>query len=291
MNPLLKAVAPAISGLIPGAGPLIGIGLQLIQGLLGNKDLKGAEEVLGLLENFMKKGPGSEAAPNAQANPAQAQPFTLPPNLPPGTTVEIEVRTSKPSGKPIPHEQLPEVDGSPAGDQMLSQKASSMVEGSEANKAKALTPGSNDWTTIMWAMYSNPNVHYNADTQRFFAKTEGGGKMDLGSLEEMKQATGGDFNRNNPVGMGKIKAALDQKMAGASSSPEVSSVIYRVTTAAAKSDDTEATSKEPKETKKYGRAEIDKFKADLKAAEDAQDLMVQYRASAEVSYSSFGSNA
>lgn len=82
MNPLLKAVAPAISGLIPGAGPLIGIGLQLIQGLLGNKDLKGAEEVLGLLENFMKKGPGSEAAPNAQANPAQAQPFTLPPTSP-----------------------------------------------------------------------------------------------------------------------------------------------------------------------------------------------------------------
>ena len=288
MNPLLKLAAPALSGLIPGAGPLISIGLELLKGLLGNKDLKGAEDVLGLLENFMKKGGGAETAPNAQANPAQAQPFTLPPNLPPGTTVEIEVRTAKPNGKPIPHEKLPEVDGSPAGDQMLSQKASQFVEGSEANKAKALQPGSNDWTTIMWAMQSNPNVHYNADTQRFFAKTEGGGKMDLGSLEEMKAATGGNFDRYNPVGMGKIKEALDSKMAGASSTPEVSSIIYRITTAAAKSDDTEATSNEPK---KYGNPKIDKFAADLKAAQEAQDLMVQYRASAEVSYTSFGSNA
>jgi len=100
----------------------------------------------------MKKGGGADAPPDAQANPAQAQPFTMPPNLPPGTTVEIEVRTSKPSGKPVPRESLPFVDGSPAGDQMLSQKAGAFVEGSDANKAKALQPGSSDWTTIMWAM-------------------------------------------------------------------------------------------------------------------------------------------
>ena len=283
-----KLAAPALSALIPGGGPLISIGLELLKGLLGNKDLKGAEDVLKLLEDFMKKGAGADSVPNAQANPAQAQPFTLPTNLPPGTTVEIEVRTSKPSGKPIPHEPLPSVDGSPAGDQMLSQKASAFVEGSDANKARALKPGSQEWTAVMWAMQSNPNVHYNADTQRFFAKTEGGGKLDLGSLEDMKKAAGGNFDRSNPVGMGKIGAELEKNLAGASSTPEVSSIIYRITTAAAQSDDTEATSNEPK---KYGRAEIDAYAAKIKAAQEAQDFMIQYQASAEVSYTSFGTNA
>ncbi len=277
-----KLAGPALS-LIPG-GSLIGIGLELIKGLLGNKDLKGAEDVLKLLENFMKKATGTDDTPGAEANPAQPQPFTLPQNLPPGTTVEIEVRTSKPSGKPIPHEQLPEVDGSPAGDQMLSQKASSMVEGSEANKANALKPGSNDWTTIMWAMYSNPNVHYNADTQRFFAKTEGGGRMDLGSLEDMKKATGGNFDRSNPVGMGKIKEALDKNLAGATSAPEVTSVIYRITTQAAKPSETEATD----EPKKYTQADIDKFKADVEAAIEAREMMVRHQVT---SYSSFSVSA
>ncbi len=284
---LEKLAGPALS-LIPG-GQLIGIGLQLLQGLIGNKDLKGAEDVLKLLENFMKKGGGADAAPGAEANPAQPQPFTLPQNLPPGTTVEIEVRTSKPSGKPIPHEPLPSVDGSPAGDQMLSQKASQFVEGSDANKARALNPGSQEWTAVMWAMQSNPNVHYNADTQRFFAKTEGGGKMDLGSLEDMKKAAGGNFDRSNPVGMGKIKEALDKNLAEASSTPEVSSIIYRITTQAAKADETtEATPEEPKQ---FGRAEIEKFEASLKAYMEARSLMVQYEASSEVSYTSFGNNA
>lgn len=226
---------------IPGANMagIIGKGIELLKGLLESKDLKGAEDVVNLLSKFMqqKQEPGG-------TSPCEPQPFTPPPsqsqNLPDGSKIEIEVRISAPRGEAVPHEPLPFVDGSAQGDQNLSNQASKFMEGSDANKARALQPGSQEWTSVMWAMQSNPNVCYNADTQRFFAKTSDGGKMDLGSLKDVQSTIeqNGGYNRGNPTAFPKVGELMNSKLQQAQSEPQVNSIVYRITTQASKATET-----------------------------------------------------
>ena len=271
---MLDKIAGGVLGMVVPGGDIIGKGLELLKGLLGNKDLKGAEDVLNLLTQFLQK---TNSGQGSEATPAEAQPFTPPKGFTPGATMEIEMRISSPSGKPVAHAPLPEVDGSPAGDQMLSKLAGQYMEGSEANKAKAMQPGSNDWTTIMWAMQGNPNVHYNADTQRFFAKTSDGGKIDLGSLEEMKQVAG-SFDRSNPVGQQKINAAINEKLGAAAEAPAISTVIYRITTQASKPAETGESEPAPVEPRQRD-SRIAQLEADMKAFQAAQIVMRSHEVS------------
>ncbi len=271
----LDKIAGGALGMVVPGGDLIVKGLELLKGLLGNKDLKGAEDVLNLLTRFLQK---TNSGQESEATPGEAQPFTPPKGFMPGATMEIEMRISAPSGKPVPRAPLPLVDGSPAGDQMLSQQAGQFMEGSEANKAKAMKPGSNDWTTIMWAMQGNPNVHYNADTQRFFAKTADGGKIDLGSLDEMKQAAG-SFDRSNPVGQQKINDLINQKLGAAAEAPSVSTVIYRITTQASKPAEA-GEAEPPAEVEPRQRdSRIAQLEADMKAYQAAQIVMRSHEVS------------
>jgi hypothetical protein len=271
---------------IPGANVLglVMKGIELLKGLLESKDLKGAEDVVKLLSELMQKNnePGG-------TSPAEAQPFT-PPGGPfamqEGAQIEVEVRISAPRGAAVPREALPLVDGSPQGDQMLNSKASPFIEGSDANKSRALQPNSKEWTAVMWAMQSNPNVHYNADTQRFFAKTSDGGKLDLGSLKDVQNTIeqNGGYNRSNPTAMGFVGKQLSEKLATAQSEPVVSSVVYRITSQAAKA----STHTSTHETEPSGRdPRIDEFEARVRDCQAARALLT----SREISYTSHGALA
>lgn len=271
---MLDKIAGGVLGMVVPGGDIIGKGLQLLKGLLGNKDLKGAEDVLNLLTDFLQKMNDKQGVGGA---PAEPQPFTPPNSFGPGATMEIEMRISAPSGKPVPRAPLPIVDGSAAGDQMLTQQAAKFIEGSPANTAKALRPGSSDWITIMATMQSNPNVHYNADTQRFFAKTADGGRIDLGSLAEMKQAAG-TTDRSVGAGMQKIGDFINQKLNAAAESPAVSTIIYRITTQA--SQPAEAGEPEPTEAEPRQRdARIAELAASMRAYEAAQVILRSHEVS------------
>jgi hypothetical protein len=271
-----------VMGMVPGAN-MLGLvfkGLELMKGLLESKDLKGAEQVLNMLSKFMK-----EAGPQEGTTPGEAQAATLP-QMPPGTTMEIEMRISSPgSGKAVPREAMRETDGTPAGDQRYTEQMGQFMEGSAANKGR-VQPGTEEWKTVAGAMYSNPNVHYNADTQRFFAKTEGGGKVDLGSLQEMKKFMddNGGYDRNNPTVLGKVGAMIADKLQQAQESPAVSTIIYRVTTQAAKGAEAEGQVEAPSEEQDKRIAE---FKAKLDAYREAAMLMQ----SQSISYTQVGVSA
>lgn len=271
---------------IPGANMmgLVMKGIELLKGLLESKDLKGAEDVVKLLGELMQKNhePGG-------TSPAEAQPFTPPAGafaMQEGAQIEVEVRISAPRGAAVPHEALPLVDGSPQGDQMLNGKASPFIEGSEANKNRALQPNSQEWTAVMWAMVSNPNVHYNADTQRFFAKTSDGGKLDLGSLQDVQKTIeqNGGYNRGNPTAMGFVAKQLSEKLAEAQSEPAVSSIVYRVTTQASKAS-APASASEIDESGRDPR--IAEFEARVRDYQAARTVLT----SREISYTSHGAAA
>lgn len=263
MGDLLGGIAGAAMGAIaPEMGILnvVAKGLELAEGLLGKGDTKDVSKILDMLTQLVgKPGGGPEGAGNA----AEPQPFRSPSDMghPPeesqaagtgnggggsasasaadsarGVNVTVTIDEGRGKASPVSHDRLPEVDGSPQGDQNLSNLASPFVSGSDANKARALKPGSQEWQTVMWAMQKNPNLCYDADSKRFFEKMDNGSKRDLGSLEDAQKVINdnGGWDRNHPVAGGALGDYFDKQVKQADEHPEASSLIEKFAETAAK---------------------------------------------------------
>jgi hypothetical protein len=214
---LLDSITGGGLGMLPGADmiSLVAKGVEVLKGLFDKGDTKNAEAVLQFLNKALE-GAASQGTPQA----AEQQPFTPPQSQ--VTSAHIQITVSAPSSsEPDTHATLPTVDGSAQGDRNLSDQARPFVEGSDANKNRALTPGSNEWLTAMWAMQQNGNVRYNADTQRFFMQMKDGSKRDLCSLADAQSViqNGGGYDRNNPVAAGKLGDFLKDKVSDAQNAP------------------------------------------------------------------------
>ena len=262
---LLDAIGGAGGGLgmIPG-GELLSVvskGLDLIKNLIDSKDMQGADKALDILSKMMDTAAGSQAS-----QPSEPEPFNPPPNQ--GFKIEIELPQP---ARMLSHPPLPEVDGSPQGDQNLSNAARPNVDGSDAAKNRALTPGSNEWTTVMWAMQKNPNICYDADSQRFFTKMSDGSKRDVCSLQDAQNVIqqNGGFNRSNPVAAGALDQFLSDKVGQSQESPLSNSISIDLARAGGGSS---AGSSEGPSMDELN-AKIDGLKKKLLAFEQAQQLM------------------
>lgn len=270
---LLDAIGGAGGGLgmIPG-GELLAVvskGLDLIKNLIDSKDMQGADKALDILSKMMDSAAGSQAS-----QPSEPEPFSPPSNQAIGSgsgqTVHIDIQMPQ-AARMLSHPPLPEVDGSPQGDQNLSNAARPNVDGSDAAKNRALTPGSNEWTTVMWAMQKNPNICYDADSQRFFTKMSDGSKRDVCSLQDAQNVIqqNGGFNRSNPVAAGALDQFLADKVGQSQESPLSNSIsidLARVGGGSA-SGSSEGPSMDEL------NAKIDGLKKKLLAFEQAQQLM------------------
>lgn len=248
MGGILGGLMGAAGGLNPII-PLVMKGLELATELINKKDPKDAAKVLEMLSQFVNQAGGGAAAPAA----AEVQPFDNPTDngMDAGGgaasgagngagSVQVNVMVddgarNAPPATVVSHPALPEVDGSAQGDLNLSNQASQYIEGSDGNKARTLKPGSQEWTTVMWAMQQNGNVHYDADSQRFFKKMSDGSKRDLGSLAEAETKIGanGGFDRNHPVAAGALGGHFNQQIAEAGEYPRTSNLLARFADAAA----------------------------------------------------------
>ena len=269
MGDLLGGIAGAAMG---GIAPELGIlsvvakGLELAEGLLKKNDSKDVGKILDMLTKLVNQSAGG-AAGAAVAEP-QAFDNPIDNGLGMGGAAEggaggVPAKDgigNSAQANPVPHDKLPEVDGSAAGDQRLSQTASQYIEGSDANKSRALAPGSQEWTTVMWAMQQDPNVRYDADSKRFFEKMDDGSKRDLGSLADAEKKVGesGGFDRNNPTAAGALGDYFKKQISQADDHPQTSSLLERFAETAAKAG------MDPDETGKM----IDRMKKKLMAAED-----------------------
>jgi hypothetical protein len=197
--------------MVPGANLLqiVSKGLEAIKDLIEQGNTKGADAILGFLNDVLAEGAQKEGA--AAAEP---QPFSEPQQQgAAGQPLNLQFSFAPPSGQPVSFGKLPEVDGSPAGDRALSNAASSRVTGSEGNKERALKPGSDEWTTVMWAMQSNEKVQYDADQQRFFTTLSDGSKLDLCSVYDVQDVVGkGGLDRNNGNSFGLVKDFMQNKL-------------------------------------------------------------------------------
>ena len=117
----------------------------------------------------------------------------------------------------------------------------------------------------MWAMQKNPNICYDADSQRFFTKMSDGSKRDVCSLQDAQNVIqqNGGFNRSNPVAGGPLGQFLSDKVGQSQDSPLSNSIsidLARTASSGGPSMD-ELNSK------------IDVLKKKLLAFEQAQQLM------------------
>jgi hypothetical protein len=250
MGDLLGGIAgAAMGGIMPEMGILsvVAKGLELAEGLLGKKDTQDVGKILDLLTKLVNQSGGGAQASSAAADP---QPFdnTLGNSQDGGASaadsggknMQVNVTVNHDLGhstkaSPVSHDLLPTVDGSAQGDQNLSNQASQYIEGSDANKSRALAPGSQEWTTVMWAMQQNPNVRYDADSKRFFEKMDDGSKRDLGSLDDAEKVINqnGGFNRNQPTAGGALGDHFNNQVGQADSHPQASSLIEKFADTAA----------------------------------------------------------
>jgi len=214
-----------MANLIPGGQILgvVGMGLELAKGLFDKGDMQGTQDMLKFLNEVVSKlgQPGGQACePLPFTNPqlpgmqnmVNAQTLNNPEfmkNARRSVDITVDVQGGQVSNQPIHYGTLPTVDGSAAGDQQLSQAASARIDGNAGNKGRALTPGSQEWTTVMWAMQQNPNVRYNADTQQFTLKMTDGTDRQLCSLADAQKAAG-NADRGNPAGAAKLGDYLSQ---------------------------------------------------------------------------------
>lgn len=228
---LLDAVSGGMNPLGAIAGPellsVVSKGLDLLKGLLDHNDVQGADKILDLLTKMMDNQAGAQ--PSGAAEP---EPFSAPKGGQGGEGgggMKIEIQMPQPA-QMLSHSLLPEVDGSAQGDKNLSEAARPNVEGSSASVNRALSPGSNEWTTVMWAMQKNPNISYDADSQRFFTKMSDGSKRDVCSLQDAQNVVqqNGGFNRANPTAMGPLDQFLSGKVDQAQKAPLSSSISIDV---------------------------------------------------------------
>jgi hypothetical protein len=222
------------TSMIPG-GELLSVvskGLDLIKSLMDGNDMKGADKVLDMLSKMIENTGGAQG-PAA----SEPEPFSTPQGQgaasADGQSLHIDIQMPQPA-QMVSHPVLPEVDGSAQGDQNLSHAARPFVEGSDAAKNRALNPGSNEWTTVMWAMQKNPNISYDADSQRFFTKMSDGSKRDVCSLQDLQNVVqqNGGFNRANPTAAGAVDGFLKDKVDQAQNAPFSTSVSLDLARAA-----------------------------------------------------------
>lgn len=221
---MLDGILGAASGMVPG-GQMLGVvamGIELAKGLFEKGDMQGTQDMLKFLNEVVSKlspqgGAACEPQPfTSPQEPAQTQ-GTIDPqtfknprlmNSPRSMDVTIEFKPAQIVGYGV----LPSVNGSPADDLMLSRLAAPRIDGNNENRGRALTPGSQEWTTVMWAMQQNPSARYNADTQQFTVKMTDGTDHQLCSLQDAQQAIGaGGFDRGQPSGAARLGEFLGQR--------------------------------------------------------------------------------
>lgn len=225
--------AAGVAGMIPG-GQLLGVvamGVELAKGLFDKGDMQGAQDALKFLNEVVSKlgqgggGQAGEAMPftnpmpgagihgMANANTLENKEFMKNARGSIDITIDFNAGGGAGGPQPINYGTLPMVDGSAAGDQQLSKAAAQRVDGDSGNRDRALKPGSDEWTTVMWAMQQNPAVRYNADTKEFTIKMSDGSDRQIATLAEAQSATGpSGLNRNQPVGMAAIGNLLNQRI-------------------------------------------------------------------------------
>jgi hypothetical protein len=263
-------------GMIPGMQmiELVTKGIELMKGLFDKGDLQGTQKLLDFLNEVVNKE--GKGGPQQQPAPAEQQPYNSPrawDENPGSVTIKLEYGNK--NAQPVAHDKLPLVDGSPQGDQKLSQAARPFVDGSEAAKNRALTPGSNEWLTVMWAMQQNPNVRYDADSQRFTMKMSDGTSRDLGSLQEAQERIGPQgMNRGTNEGFNKMGDFLNEKVNQAKASPataEITITVSQAANSANKAAAADGKEHSPEDVKK----QMDTLRNKLKEFEDAIRLLEQ----------------
>lgn len=127
-------------------------------------------------------------------------------------------------------------------------------------------------TTVMWAMQKNPNISYDADSQRFFTKMSDGSKRDVCSLQDVQNVVqqNGGFNRSNPTAAGAVDGFLKDKVDQAQSAPLSSSISLDLARAARSSD--RASGSEGPSVDGLN-AKLDELKKKLFAFEQGHQLM------------------
>jgi hypothetical protein len=214
-------------GMLPGANvlSLVTKGLEIIKDLIEQGNTKGADAVLGFLNDVLNETTAKDAG-----SAAEPQPFTPPQQNANGAPANFEVSFTPPSGKPVSHGGLPSVDGSPAGDRMLTEAARGYVEGSESSKERALKPGSQEWTTVMWAMQGNESIQYNADTSRFFTQLSDGSKLDVCSLQDVQDVIekNGGYNRSEPYAAKAVGDFVTDRVGDAHRLPMTATVTLSI---------------------------------------------------------------
>lgn len=264
---LLDAVTGGggLMGMLPGANllPIVAKGLELIKDLFEQGNTKGADAVLKFLNDVLKD------MPSGASTAAEPQPFT-PPQTHEASNVFNMSFTLPASNQMVSHGGLPTVDGSPQGDQMITDAARPFVEGSDAAKSRALSQGSNEWLTVMWAMHQNPNIQYNADTQRFFTQMSDGSKMDVCSLQDLQSVIqqNGGYNRQNPVALPAVNSFLSQKIGEAKQTPLTATITLDL----AKASRLTSGANEGPSIDDLTR-QIEELKKKLQALEAAQQVM------------------
>jgi hypothetical protein len=246
LDALTGAAGPA--ALIPG-GQVLGVvaaGLELAKGLFAKGDMQGTQDMIKTLNELVTK------LGVATGQVTEAMPFTKPGETDLTTqsyaygtvnaqtlenkffmstsqrTIDITADNTAGTGgsQPINYGTLPEVDGSPAGDQRFTEMMSARVDGGSANKGRALAMGSEEWLAVGWAMQQNPNVRYNADTKEFTLKMSDGTERKLCTLDEAKGAVGaGGFNRGNPAKAAVLGDFLNQRAEQASNTPSLGDLV------------------------------------------------------------------
>jgi hypothetical protein len=215
-------------GMLPGANvlSLVTKGLEIIKDLIEQGNTKGADAVLGFLNDVL-----NETTAKDTGSAAEPQPFTPPQQNANGAPLNFEVSFTPPSGKPVSHGGLPIVDGSPAGDRRLTDAARDLMVGSEGSKDRALKPGSQEWTAIMWAMQGQENVRYDADTSRFFTQLSDGSKLDVCSLQDVQDVIEGQFggySRNEPYAPAAVGDYMKEKVGVAHRLPMTATVTLSI---------------------------------------------------------------
>ena len=218
-------------GMLPGANmlTLVTKGLELIKDLIDQGNNKGADAVLGFLNNVL-----NETAQKNTAGAAEPQPFTPPQLQSGGNGVPgLAIQFAPPTASPLTHDRLPEVDGSPAGDRRLSEAARPYVTGRADCVERALTPGSKEWTTVMWALQQNESIRYDANTSRFYTQLSDTTKVDVCSIDDLQTLVdqNGGYSRGNSSAWEAIGDFLKGKVEQAWKLPVTATVTFMISNA------------------------------------------------------------
>lgn len=235
---LLDAVSSAagIGSMVPGM-ELLGVvsqGIGLAKSLFDKGDVQGTQDVLKFVNDILSKMENPQQQGAAAGQASEPQPFSSPQsggNEPWSATATVTMmitpRQEQSQAQPVSYGTLPIVDGSAQQDQSITNQASPRIDG--ASRGRVLSPGSGEWQQVMAAMQQNPNVRYNADTQRFTMNMSDGSQRDVCSLQDVQSA---GYSRANPSAVSAVGTLLNEKVRNAENS-SASSITNEVANQAA----------------------------------------------------------